>query len=118
MLRYLWIPCMFCAFLLACGGGDAEAEGAGDSQAGGAAAKALAGGIDGESIFKTRCVTCHGSKGNMGANGAANLQQSELPLAERVKVIVNGRKAMTAFKNILSPDEIEAVAAYSLTLKQ
>ena len=83
---------------------------------GGAAAALASAGPSGEKIYKTRCVTCHGSKGNMGANGAANLAMSELPVNERVQVITHGRKVMNAFKNILTPEEIEAVAEYSMTL--
>ena len=56
----------------------------------------------------------------MGANGAANLQQSQISLDERIATVTHGRldKGMTAFKGILSPEEIEAVAKYTLTLKK
>jgi mono/diheme cytochrome c family protein len=53
----------------------------------------------------------------MGASGAFNLQTSEITMDERVEVITNGRNVMTPFKAILSPDEIQAVAEYSLELK-
>ena len=113
MLKYLWIPLLLVGLLVACGG---ESENPNFKNAG--AAGALAGGVSGERIFKTRCVTCHGAKGDMGANGAANLQMSELPVTERVKVITHGRKTMNAFKNILKPEEIQAVAEYSMTLSK
>ena len=115
MLRYLWIPLALAAALAACGG-DEPAESTPDFRSSSAAATADSG-PDGERIFKTRCVTCHGSKGDMGANGAANLQHSELALMERVQVITHGRKTMNAFKSILEPAEIRAVAEYTLTLK-
>ncbi len=77
-------------------------------------------GPDGARIFKTRCVACHGSKGDMGANGAANLQQSNISLEERIATVTHGRldKGMQAFKGILEPDEIKAVAEYTITLKK
>ena len=77
-------------------------------------------GPDGARIFKTRCVACHGSKGNMGANGAANLQMSNISLSERITAVTHGRvdKGMQAFKTILSPEEIKAVAEYTITLKK
>lgn len=117
MLRYLWIPVIAAGALMACGG-DEPAESEPDFRSSSSETVAAAdSGPDGERIFKTRCVTCHGSKGNMGANGAANLQHSELAVMERVQVITHGRKTMNAFKNILEPAEIKAVAEYTLTLK-
>ncbi len=74
--------------------------------------------INGEKIYKTYCVTCHGLYGDMGASGAFNLQTSVLPVEERINVITNGRKVMTPFKDLLSKEKIEAVAAYTLTLKK
>ena len=72
---------------------------------------------DGYKIYKTYCVTCHGLYGDMGGSGAYNLTVSELSLEERVEVITNGRNAMAAFKTLLSPEKIQAVAAYTLELK-
>ena len=74
--------------------------------------------VDGEKIYKTYCVTCHGLYGDMGASGAFNLQTSALPVEERINVITNGRKAMTPFKDLLTADKIKAVAEYTLTLKK
>jgi mono/diheme cytochrome c family protein len=73
---------------------------------------------DGEKIYKTYCVTCHGLYGDMGASGAFNLQTSALPLEERINVITNGRKVMTPFKELLSEEKIKAVAEYTMTLKK
>ncbi len=74
--------------------------------------------VDGEKIYKTYCVTCHGIYGDMGASGAFNLKTSVLPVEERINVITNGRKAMTPFKDLLTPEKIKAVAEYTMTLKQ
>lgn len=73
---------------------------------------------DGEKIFKIYCIACHGASGDLGASGAAKLSESTLPLAERVKVITNGRNTMTGFKALLTPDKINAVAKYTLELKK
>ena len=83
-----------------------------------AQAEARVEGPDGFKLYKTYCVTCHGLYGDMGASGAFNLQTSGLTLEERVQVITNGRNAMNAFKSLLSPEEIQAVAEYTLTLKK
>lgn len=70
----------------------------------------------GKKIFKTHCITCHGIDGTLGVNGAKNLKLSELNRQERIDVITNGRKLMTPFKGILTDEEINKVAAYTLTL--
>ncbi len=75
-------------------------------------------GPDGEKIYKQYCVVCHGIYGDMGASGAFNLTESELPVEERMIVIKNGRNAMPAFGAILDEDKIKAVAEYTLTLKK
>ena len=74
--------------------------------------------VDGEKVYKTYCVTCHGLYGDMGASGAFNLQTSVLPVEERINVITNGRKVMTPFKELLSEEKIKAVAEYTMTLKK
>jgi Cytochrome c, mono- and diheme variants len=104
------------SILLACGG---EKQNPNFGNQSGAQASADTG-PNGERIYKTRCVACHGAKGDMGANGAANLQQSQISLAERITTVTHGRldKGMTAFKGILSPEEIEAVSQYTLTLQK
>lgn len=118
MLRYLWLPCVLAGGLLACGGGEtAENPNFSKKDLAGATQPA---GPDGARIYKTRCVTCHGSKGDMGANGAANLQTSQISLDERITTVTHGRleKGMTAFKSILTPEEIKAVAEYTITLQK
>ena len=89
-----------------------------DDKKGGGEPTAEAPKVDGEKVYKTYCVTCHGLYGDMGASGAFNLQTSVLPVEERINVITNGRKAMTPFKDLLTPDKIKAVAEYTLTLKK
>ncbi|MEM9886436.1 MAG: cytochrome c [Bacteroidota bacterium] len=73
--------------------------------------------VDGRTIYKKNCVICHGAKGDMGAGGAYNLAVSKLSLEERIHVVTNGRKAMAAYKKVLSEEEIAAVAAYTQSLK-
>ena len=73
---------------------------------------------DGKKIYKLYCVTCHGLYGTMGGSGAFDLTKSELKVEERVAVITNGRNAMTPFKSLLKPEQIQAVAEYTLELKK
>lgn len=107
----------FTVLMMACGqsGNDKEANAGNQTASADAAA-------EGEKIYKQYCVTCHGLYGDMGASGAFNLKTSTLSPEERVGVITNGRingpNVMTPFKDLLSEDQIKAVATYTLKLKE
>ena len=73
---------------------------------------------DGMAVFRQKCVTCHGADGTLGLNGAKDLTQSTLTLEERINLVTNGKKLMTPFVSILSPEEIQAVAEYTQSLKK
>lgn len=117
-MKKFWILLLLAGITYACGGGAEETAEADSSEPVADASAAPAKEVDGQKIYKTYCVTCHGIYGDMGASGAFNLQTSELAVAERVNVITNGRGAMTPFKEILDEDEIQAVAEYTLTLAE
>jgi cytochrome c6 len=72
---------------------------------------------NGKKVFQTYCVSCHGTQGDLGTNGAFNLVTSTLSLEEKVLVITKGRNTMTAFGKVLSPEQIEAVALYTEQFK-
>lgn len=71
----------------------------------------------GANVFKTHCQLCHGADGKLGLNGAKDFTTSPLSLDERIQVITKGRNTMLAYENTLSPEEIKAVAKYTLTFK-
>ncbi|NDK57157.1 SirB2 family protein [Pontibacter fetidus] len=71
-----------------------------------------------EKIFVQQCATCHGEDGTKGVSGAANLTESQLSLNDRKGVIANGRGLMPAFGEQLSEQELDEVAAYTMTLKK
>ena len=72
---------------------------------------------DGEAIYKKYCTLCHGVNGKLGLNGSKDITISKLTEPERIIQITKGKNTMTPFEGILSPEEIKAVAAYSMTLK-
>lgn len=113
IMKQLMIFAAMVALVWACGGGEDPAA----TQSTDDGPQAVAA-VDGQKIYKQYCVTCHGLYGDMGASGAYNLQTSELGLEERVQVIIHGRGAMTPFESILDPQEVEAVAEYTMTLKK
>ncbi len=72
---------------------------------------------DGKAIYSRTCILCHGSDGKLGLNGSKDITISKLTLEERIEQIRIGKNTMTPFEGILTPEEIQAVAAYSMTLK-
>jgi cytochrome c6 len=70
----------------------------------------------GKSIYSANCVNCHGANGKLGMSGAADLKASTLSVEERIYVITYGRKAMQPWKNMLTEEEIQAVAEYTTAL--
>ena len=71
----------------------------------------------GAAIYKKYCVLCHGADGKLGLNGSKDITASAFTLEERMVLIQNGKNTMTPFKDILTPEEIKAVAEYTMTLK-
>ena len=101
------------AFIVACGGASSDQTAASSSPADPNAP-------DGEKLYKTYCVTCHGLYGDMQGNGAIDLTKSALPLEDRVKVISEGRPGtvMVGFKALLDEAKIKALAEYVEKLRK
>lgn len=74
--------------------------------------------LDGKTLYKERCVSCHGVDGKLGFAGAKDLTQSSKSVQEIVNQVMNGKGAMTAYKNILTSEEIEAVSLYAASLQK
>ena len=66
----------------------------------------------GRLIYKQYCVICHGADGTLGVSNATDLTQSTTTLEERIEQITNGKGLMTPYKDILSEEQILAVAEY------
>ena len=73
--------------------------------------------VDGQLVYKKYCVLCHGADGNMGVNGSKDINASILTLEERKVLIREGKNLMTPFKGVLTEEEIHAVSAYTMTMK-
>ena len=72
---------------------------------------------DGQLIYKKYCVLCHGIDGKLGVNDSKDINLSTLTLEERKVMIRDGKKLMTPFEGVLTEEEIHAVAAYTMTMK-
>ena len=66
---------------------------------------------NGETVFKTACIFCHGEQGEGGHGGGPTLQQLR-SAAVVLQVASEGRNAMPAFGTSLTPEQIRDVAAF------
>jgi len=73
--------------------------------------------LPGETVYISHCKLCHGSKGDLGISGAANLKISLLSIDEVKNVVTNGRKAMPAWGKQLSAEQIQQVSEYVITFR-
>lgn len=72
--------------------------------------------VSGGELFRRHCVLCHGASGNLGLNGARDLTKSILSREQRISIITNGKAAMPVFRQVLTENEISAVADYTFSL--
>lgn len=68
--------------------------------------------ISGKEIFEQKCVLCHGNDGKLAANGSKDLSVTLLNHTDMVKVIAEGKNTMASYKEVLTPEQIEAVTNY------
>lgn len=114
-MKQLTILLLLATIAFACGGGED-----GPSEKPAAKTETAAKKINTKKIWKVRCIACHGVNGDMGTNGAANLQEVTSDLDYRINIITNGSEngVMTAFGEILSEEEIEAMAKYTMAFNK
>ena len=72
----------------------------------------------GIAIYEAKCTRCHGKDGKSGKSGAYDLTTSGSTHEKKIEMIMNGEKSMPAFKDLLSEEQIKAVADYVETLKK
>lgn len=75
---------------------------------------------DAASLFKTKCVMCHGEDGSGNTPSGKALRAKDLrsaetqskPDAELADLITKGRNKMPAFGQTLKPDQIQQLVTY------
>ncbi|MCA6364637.1 MAG: cytochrome c [Bacteroidetes bacterium] len=107
----LFLPALIALALQAASCGSGSEQAAPDNQTPAPAANA-------QTLYAAKCVVCHGNDGKAAIGGAYDLSTSTLDKAGAAAVITNGRKAMRAYKDELTPAEIDSLAAYLQTLKK
>lgn len=71
----------------------------------------------GKQTYQAYCVACHGVDGKLKLNDSPDLTFSKMTLEERIENVKNGGSMMPAFAEVISEEEIQAVAAYLEELK-
>ncbi len=73
---------------------------------------------DGAVIYTSYCKSCHGDDGKLMLAGAKDLSISSIDVTEVYNQVKNGKGAMPAYESSLSEEQLNAVSAYVLTLRQ
>lgn len=74
--------------------------------------------LNGQELFNASCISCHGVDGKLGLMEASDLSISTMEFAAKIEIIKNGKGAMTPFAEILTEEQIKAVAEYTESLKK
>jgi cytochrome c6 len=73
--------------------------------------------LTGKVLYARNCARCHGPDGRAGLNGAHDLTKSNLNAMGRTYIVTKGMGKMPPFEEYLTPQQVQDVVAYSLTLK-
>jgi mono/diheme cytochrome c family protein len=68
-------------------------------------------------LYDVKCALCHGYDGAQQFAGAKDLTQSVLPKNEVLLRISEGKGSMPPHKDVLSEEQIDALADFVLTLR-
>lgn len=73
----------------------------------------------GKDIFSSaNCTLCHGENGKLMASGSKDLTVSTKTLEEIQQIVSKGKGNMPAFEKQLTPEQIQAVAAYVMEFRK
>lgn len=81
-------------------------------------AKEAGGPIDVNKLYGFKCAVCHGREGNAMASGSPDLTKSTLDKDIVISTITIGRGKMPAQKDVLTKEEIEALASHVIGLRK
>lgn len=72
---------------------------------------------DGAKLFQMQCTLCHGRDGKLGLSGAKDLTVSALTREQMILLVTDGKGMMMPYKNVMRPEEIEAVVDHVRSLR-
>jgi len=68
-------------------------------------------------LYDVKCALCHGYDGAQQFAGAKDLTQSLLPKSDVVLRIAEGKGSMPPHKDVLSEEQMDALADFVMTLR-
>ena len=78
---------------------------------------------DSASVYKAKCVACHGADGSgtavgtkLGAHDLRSADVQKMSDAQFTEIIANGKNKMPAYGKSMKPDDVKALVAYIRTL--
>ena len=71
----------------------------------------------GQALFLAQCAMCHGESGTLKVEGAKDLTASKLSEPEIQEILMKGKNSMPKYKNTFSTDEIKAITAFVMSLR-
>ena len=74
--------------------------------------------VDGKKLYEQNCQLCHGEDGKLAMHGAKDLTATQLNDEQIRTLLMEGKNAMSSYKELYSTDQINAVMHYIKTLKQ
>lgn len=75
--------------------------------------------ITGKDLYEQNCANCHGGDGKLGNSGAFDLTKTALTRAEIEEVILEGRKAMPPFQELIAnPTHLDSLVNYVEKFKE
>ena len=73
--------------------------------------------FDAVRTYNQKCGVCHGRDGKMMASGAPDLTVSRLTKDEIIAIVTYGKNTMPPQKDVLTPEQISAIAEHVLKLR-
>jgi mono/diheme cytochrome c family protein len=74
--------------------------------------------IQAAELYQKKCSICHGDDGKLAVAGAKDLTKSTLSVEEIDAQIAFGKGTMPPHKDVLTKEEIRAIAEFTLTLRK
>ena|ERR1700722_15921219 len=78
---------------------------------------------DSASLYKAKCVACHGPDGagtpvgtKLGAHDLRSADVQKMSDAELTEIITNGKNKMPAYAKTLKPDDVKGLVAFIRSL--
>jgi cytochrome c551 len=71
----------------------------------------------GEDLYRQNCATCHATDGGGGLGPSLKGIADRMPREEHKRIVLEGKGQMPAWKENLSPEEVDAVVDYERTLE-